>query len=100
MKIKFKMKRALLIVIGAAMLTGCNDSSSGKSESSKQEFDASKYDSYITYHIDDQISDADFEKIGGADGQLLERFKKCFSSGGSELPTIGCQIQSNTQDRT
>ena len=97
-----KIKRMLLTAMSAALLlAGCGDNPSRKSESQlyEKEFDTSKYDSYITYHIDDEISEADFEKVGGSDGQLMKRFQKCFAASNYDHPTLGYQIQSNPKDR-
>lgn len=95
MKIRFKA--VLTTALAAALLlTGCGGSSSGNEEGS----DTGKYDSYITYHIDDEISDEDFEKIGGADGQLLERFKKSLAVRKFEFESLEYEIQSKPEDRT
>ena len=95
MNIRFK--GLLTTVLAAAMLlAGCGDSSSGNEEESY----ASKYDSYITYHIDDEISDEDFEKIGGANGQLLERFKKSLAVRKFEFESLEYAIQPQPKDRT
>ena len=105
MKKKSKTKRLLCIVLCAVtLLAGCDDTPSdsrpSQSELYEREFDTSKYNSCITYHIDDEISDADFEKVGGSEGQLLERFKKCFAYDNSDHPSMGYQIQSESKDRT
>ena len=91
MKKKSKTKRLLCIVLCAVtLLAGCDDTPSdsrpSQSELYEREFDTSKYNSFITYHIDDKISDADFDKVGGSEGQLLERFKKCFALDNSDYP--------------
>ncbi len=95
MKIRFKA--VLTTALAAALLlTGCSSSSSRNEEESY----TSKYDSYITYHIDDEISDEDFEKIGGADGQLLERFKKSLAVRKFEFESLEYEIQPKPEDRT
>ena len=100
MKVRSKIKRAMFIVLSAAMLlAGCGDDSSGKSQSQlyEEEFATDKFDSYIVYKVGDELDDSRYNDLSRA---LENRLDNACSDKKQDHFSQSRQTQTNTAEKT